>query len=210
MTAPPPVALAGVWRDTARRDRSSRCHELFPYAYQGRTVKLAAFEAIAAALRDAGVRYLVAGGIAVNAHGYVRLTYDVDLVIQLKPGNIQPAFKALADLGYRPTVPVTADQFADEAQRERWIREKGMQVLNFHSDLHRPFTVDVFVSEPFDFDTEYKAAMQGELAPGLTVRFVSIPALIAMKQLANRPRDLDDIEHLRLIMGEKRRDEHGN
>lgn len=173
-------------------------------------MKLAAFETIAAALRDAGVRYLVAGGIAVNAHGYVRLTYDVDLVIQLKPDNIRPAFRALAGLGYRPTVPVTAEQFADEAQRARWIREKGMQVLNFHSELYRPFTVDVFVSEPFDFDDEYEAAMQGELAPGLTVRFVSIPALIAMKQLANRPRDLDDIEHLRMIMEEKRRNEPGN
>ena len=85
-----------------------------------------------------------------------------------------------------------------------------MQVLNFHSDLHRPFTVDVFVSEPFDFEREYEAAMQGELALGLTVRFVSIPALIAMKQLANRPRDLDDIEHLRLIMEEKRRNEPGS
>ena len=173
-------------------------------------VKLAAFEAIAAALRDAGVRYLVAGGIAVNAHGYVRLTYDVDLVIQLKPENIRPAFKALAGLGYRPIAPVTAEQFADAAQRARWIREKGMQVLNFHSDLHRPFTVDVFVSEPFDFDREYEAALQGELAPGLTVRFVSIPALIAMKQLANRPRDLDDIEHLRMILEERRRNGPGS
>jgi hypothetical protein len=35
--------------------------------------------------------------------------------------------------------------------------------------------------------------LQGELAPGLTVRFVSIFMLIAMKQLANRPQDLDDI-----------------
>jgi predicted nucleotidyltransferase len=170
-------------------------------------MKLAAFEAVAAALQDAGVRYLVAGGIAVNAHGYLRLTYDVDLVIQLKPDNIQPAFKALAGLSYRPTVPVTAEQFADATQRAQWIREKGMQVLNFHSDRHRPFTVDVFVSEPFDFDAEYQAAMRGELAPGLTVRFVTIPTLIAMKQLANRPRDLDDIEHLRLIMEEKRRNE---
>jgi len=66
-------------------------------------------------------------------------------------------------------------------------------------------TVDVFVTEPFDFDSEYAAAMQGELAPGLTVRFVSISTLIAMKRLANRPRDLDDIEHLRMIMEEKRR-----
>jgi len=48
-----------------------------------------------------------------------------------------------------------------------------------------------------------------ELAPGLTVRFVSISTLIAMKQLANRPRDLDDIEHLRMIMEEKRRNESG-
>jgi hypothetical protein len=170
-------------------------------------LKLAAFEAIATALRDAGVRYLVAGGIAVNAHGYLRLTHDVDLVIQLEGDHVLPAFRALASLGYRPSVPVTAEQFADEAQRARWIREKGMQVLNFHSDLHRPFTVDIFVSVPFDFDSEYEAAMQGEVAPGLTVRFVSIPTLIAMKQLANRPRDLDDIVHLRMIMEEKRRHE---
>lgn len=170
-------------------------------------MKLVAFEAIVRALRDAGVRYLVAGGVAVNAHGYLRLTQDVDLIVQLKPSNIEPAFKALTTIGYRPSVPVTAEQFADPANRERWIREKGMQVLNFNSDRHRPFTVDVFVSEPFDFDLEYEAAMQGEIAPGLTVRFVSIPSLIAMKQLANRPRDLDDIEHLRLILDEKRRNE---
>jgi hypothetical protein len=170
-------------------------------------MKLAAFEAIASALRDAGVRYLVAGGVAVNAHGYLRLTYDVDLVIQLAPENIQLAFSALAGLGYRPTVPVTAEQFSDPAQRARWIREKGMQVLNFHSDRHRPFTVDVFVSVPFDFEREYGAAMQGELAPGLIVHFVSIPALIEMKRLANRARDLDDIEHLRMILEEQRRNE---
>jgi len=155
-------------------------------------MKLAAFEAIATALRDAGVRYLVAGGVAVNAHGYLRLTYDVDLVIQLAPDNIQLAFKALASLGYRPTVPVTAEQFSDEAQRARWIREKGMQVLNFYSDLHRPFTVDVFVSMPFDFEKEYRAAMQGELAPGVTVRFVSIPAPAETKQLASRQQEIAD------------------
>ena len=168
-------------------------------------MKLAAFEAIAAALQSAGVRYLVAGGVAVNAHGYLRLTYDVDLVIQLVPENIRPAFSALAGLGYRPTVPVTAEQFSDEAQRARWISEKRMQVLNFHSDEYGPFTVDIFTSVPFDFDREYEAAMQGEIAPGLSVRFVSIPVLIAMKQLANRPRDLDDIEHLRVILEEQRR-----
>ena len=43
-------------------------------------MKLATFDAIVAALDGAGVRYLVAGGLAVNAHGYLRMTNDVDLV----------------------------------------------------------------------------------------------------------------------------------
>jgi len=38
-------------------------------------------QTIAAALNDADVNYLIAGGLAVVAHGYVRVTMDVDLVI---------------------------------------------------------------------------------------------------------------------------------
>ena len=82
-------------------------------------MKLSSLEALVAAPENAGVRYLVAGGLAVNAYGYLRLTHDVDLV------------------------------------------------------------------------------------PGLFVRFVSIPALIAMKEIANRPRDVDDIQHLRWLLEEK-------
>jgi hypothetical protein len=168
-------------------------------------MKVSSFEAIVAALNGAGVRYLVAGGLAVNAHGYVRLTHDVDLVVQLDPANILPAFTALASLGYRPLVPVTAAQFADPAQRATWIRDKGMTVLNFHSDRHPTATVDIFVSDPFDFDAEYARALQAELSPGTVVRFVSIPTLIAMKELANRARDRDDIEHLQMILEEQRK-----
>ena len=48
-------------------------------------MKLTSFEAIVRALNDAGIRYLVAGGLAVNAHGYLRFTKDADFVIQLIP-----------------------------------------------------------------------------------------------------------------------------
>ena len=34
-------------------------------------------------IEDAGVRYLVVGGIAVNLHGINRLTHDVDLMLAL-------------------------------------------------------------------------------------------------------------------------------
>ena len=166
-------------------------------------MKLASLEAIVKALNDGSVRYLVAGGLAVSAHGYVRATQDVDLVIALDPNNIQRAFEMLAKLGYRPLVPITAEQFADAELRHQWIRDKGMRVLNFFSDRHREMSLDVFVAEPFDFGHEYEQAVQGDIAPGLGVRFVSIPALIAMKESAGRPRDLDDIEHLRLILKER-------
>lgn len=159
-------------------------------------MKLAAFEEVAKALDAAGVRYIVAGGLAVNAHGYVRLTVDIDLVIALDANNIRQTFGALAGIGYRPTVPIEADAFARPDQRQSWREEKGMEVLGFHNDVFPGTIVDVFVYEPFDFSQEYDIAMRGELLPGIEVRFVSIPTLIRMKQAAGRPRDLDDIQHL--------------
>jgi len=159
-------------------------------------MKLASFEALAAGLDQAGVRYLVAGGLAVNVHGYLRFTKDVDLVVELVPDNIERAFTALAGLGYRPLVPIAAAQFADAAQRETWIREKGMQVLQFWSDAHRETPIDMFVREPFPFEEEYRRALVKPLG-AIPVPFVSIPTLIRMKEAAGRPQDKIDIEHLR-------------
>jgi hypothetical protein len=107
---------------------------------------------------------------------------------------------ALSSIGYQPSVPINARQFSDSQQRQRWIAEKGMQVLNFFSNQHPETSVDIFVYEPFEFDHEYQAAMVGSLLPGVSVRFVAIPALIRMKQVAGRPRDQDDIQHLRWII----------
>lgn len=170
-------------------------------------MKLASLEAIVAALNAGAVRYLIAGGLAVNAHGYIRATQDVDLVVALDAANIGRAFEALGTLGYRPLVPITAGQFADADMRRGWIRDKGMKVLNFFSDRHRETNIDVFVSEPFEFEREYANALRGDLAPGMEVRFVSLQTLIAMKEDAGRPRDLDDIQHLRWIEEDRKTDE---
>ena len=45
-------------------------------------------DAIVGALNMANVRYLVAGGLAVVAHGYVRFTADIDLIVDLEPANV--------------------------------------------------------------------------------------------------------------------------
>ena len=170
-------------------------------------MKLASVAMILKALNDTKVRALVVGGLAVNAHGYLRFTKDADLAIELVPENIERAFRAFATLGYQPRVPITASQFSDSALRESWIREKGMKVLPFHSDNHRETPIDIFVIEPFDFDKEYERALSGALEiagqGAVLVRYVAIPALIAMKQAVGRPQDFDDIQHLRWIEEEK-------
>ncbi len=159
-------------------------------------MKVASVEAVAKALDTAGVRYLVVGGLAVVLHGYSRATYDLDLVVQLQPQNVLAVFRALKPLGYKPLVPVTAEQFADAGIRQAWIEQKGMMVLNLYSDQHRETNIDMFATEPFDFDTEYKNAYVQELAPGLKLRVACLDSLIAMKRKAGRAKDLADIEQL--------------
>lgn len=161
-------------------------------------MKLNSFESIVRALNEAGVRYLIVGGLAVNAHGYLRFTKDIDLVIQLIPDNITRALDALKTLGYRPLAPVTAQQFADQRTREGWIRDKGMQVLQLWSDNHIETSIDIFVYEPFVFDEEYANALIKPLYGAIEVRFVSLPTLIRIKEAADREQDRIDIEHLRM------------
>lgn len=162
-------------------------------------MEVRSFEAIVKALNDAGVQYLIVGGIAVNAHGYERFTKDVDLVIGLQPDNIIRGLRALMAIGYNMRIPVTPEQFADPALREEWHREKNMVVLQLWSDLHRRTPIDVFVYEPFDFRGEMSRAVRLPLGSGGPATVVSYEALLELKKSAGRPQDLLDIEKLRKL-----------
>jgi len=151
------------------------------------------------ALNDAGVRFIVCGGQAVIAHGYVRLTADLDIAIHLQPDSIRKAGEALRSCGYRPSIPVSVEEFADPSVRQRWASERNMQVLNFVSDADPLGTIDVFIRDPFDFDQEYNGAKSIELIPGVRWRVLRLDALIEMKLAAGRALDLDDVEHLRAL-----------
>ncbi len=162
-------------------------------------MKKDSFDAICKALKDARVPFIVVGGIAVIHHGYGRLTQDVDLVIRLEREAILRAFAALDSIGYRPSVPITAEEFADPGCRERWIKEKGMKVLKFWSDSHRETPIDVFIDEPFDFQKALEEADVRQVGKDLEIRIVSLKTLLAMKEKAGRPLDLADIDELNLL-----------
>jgi predicted nucleotidyltransferase len=164
-------------------------------------VKKADFAAIAETLNRASVRFLVVGGIAVVEHGYGRNTYDVDLVIELSPEPVARAFTALAEIGYHPTVPISAAQFSTSEQRQALMKEKGMTVLNFFSSQHPQTPLDIFVTEPFNFENEFAAAGERAVSAGVNVRIVSLGALLQMKKTAGRGKDLADIDELSLLHG---------
>jgi predicted nucleotidyltransferase len=55
-------------------------------------------EAVLAALNEAEVRYLVAGGVAVVLHGHLRTTADLDLIVDLHAENTAKVVTALESL----------------------------------------------------------------------------------------------------------------
>ena len=156
-------------------------------------------EAIVVALNSAKVRYLIVGGLAVNAHGYERLTNDVDLVIGLKRQNIIRGLRALQAIGYHLAIPVTPEAFADPVLRETWRREKNMVVLRLWSDKHRRTPIDVFVYEPFDFVREFVAGKQEQIMGNAKAPIVAYETLLTMKATAGREKDLLDIKALRKL-----------
>ena len=153
-------------------------------------------ETIAQTLNQAGVRFLVAGGMAVVAHGLVRFTANLDLILDPESAALQRAIQALSALGYGPRAPVPFAAFADAEKRQRWATEKDLTVFSLFSRAHKDTEVDLFLECPLDFEAAYSRALRTELPGGPTLTFVSLADLIELKRRAGRPHDLDDIAGL--------------
>lgn len=156
-------------------------------------------EAIVRALNAANVRYLIVGGLAVVAHGYVRLTVDVDLLLDLDENNLRRAVSAFQDLGYRPKVPVPLEQYCDARIRAQWVRDKGLTVFSLFSEQHSQTDIDLFVEDPLGFDQAYASAPLMEVSPGVCAPIVGLRGLMALKQQAGRAKDLLDIDYLKKL-----------
>lgn len=164
---------------------------------------MALFEPIFSALDAAGARCVVVGGLAVVLHGHPRLTADIDLVLDLEPGAARRAMEAFGKLGLKPRVPVELMAFADPAQREAWIAEKGMTVFNLFSPANPMLSLDLFVKDPIPFEQLWARSEAMDLG-SVSVRVASIDDLISMKRAVGRPHDLTDIVALEALKIKRR------
>lgn len=148
------------------------------------------------ALNKNKVHYLVVGGVAVNLHGIQRATADLDLIVALNSANLEKFVVAMKSLGYKPKVPVAAEDFCDPLNRQKWRDEKGMKVFSFYNPRDPFVLVDIFVYEPMPFE-EMNHRKERRTAFGISIPIASLEDLISLKSEAGRPKDMFDLDALK-------------
>ena len=148
------------------------------------------------------IKYLAIGGVAVNLHGYNRITNDLDIMISFDLENVKKLTNMAKDLGFKPRVPVDIEELADPAKREYWKKEKNMKVFSIYNPDNDFEIVDIMISDDIDFETAYKNK-QVQSDENFNVSVVSIEDLIKLKELAGRERDLVDLKILKELKDRK-------
>ncbi|MBI5562637.1 MAG: hypothetical protein HY894_07300 [Deltaproteobacteria bacterium] len=149
-----------------------------------------------------GIRYVVVGGIAMNLHGVPRMTYDLDVLLDLKDDNLRAFLSLLKSWGFKPKVPVDIMDFADGAKREEWIRDKNMKAFNLVNPGWAISEIDVIIDAPVDYE-EAKKGMTRIALEDVAVPLISAGGLIKMKEAAGRKQDKSDILAIKGLSHEK-------
>lgn len=145
---------------------------------------------ILAALAKHRVDFVVIGGIAVQAHGYLRGTHDLDIIPEPRTLNMTRLSEALAELEAGLRVP-GAIQLSDP---HALGRASLIQVSTRFGPLDI-VNVEHVAGPPTSYDDLREAALVIELRD-FEVRVAGLSELIRMKRAAGRQQDLMDIEAL--------------
>ena len=136
------------------------------------------------------VDFVVIGGVAVQAHGYIRLTQDLDVIVRPELLNLSRLSEALIDLEaeLRTSRGPRLDN-PNQLQRASVVpvltRAGRMDIVN----------VEHVAGGPRSYDALRDAALVVALG-GFQVAFAGLSDLIRMKRAAGRDQDLMDIEAL--------------
>ncbi len=140
-------------------------------------------------LVEADVRFVLVGGLAVNAWGYLRATRDIDVVPDPSTENLEKLDSLLRELGGK--VDVDGRLLSSSAILAFLKTGDRTLVVTTHG------RVDVLQGLPQIPTYEELSADEVEVdVAGLVVRVCSLEHLLAMKRASERPRDKDDLEAL--------------
>ena len=154
------------------------------------------FKSLLSSLESNQVHFVIIGGVAATLHGAARVTFDLDIVYERTPENLNKLVDALSPFEpYLRGAPLGLP-FKFDAETLR----RG---LNF------TFTT---TEGPIDLlgellgvgsYSDVVAHSVEALLFGASYRFLDLEALIASKRAAGRPKDLEAIAELEAIREER-------
>ncbi len=154
-------------------------------------------------LNESGIEYIVVGGVAINLYGIPRMTYDIDLLLNLEDQNIRKFVQLLNKWGFKPKVPVDIMDLGEEDKREDWIKNKHMKAFNLVNPQWAISEIDIVIDSPVDYGKGHERVNYIVLQ-GVSIPVVSIDDLIKMKEKTGRLQDNADIRYLRELKDEKK------
>ena len=148
------------------------------------------FGRMLAALNAQGVGYVVVGGIAVIRHGVVRATRDLDVIVAGGTENIEAIRSLVAE--WRATRP-DGSPLPDDAIAPG----KDLHLLTPDGE------VDLLAERPAPLSfSELLNRSDTRKVDGVEAPIVSLADLVALKRIAARGRDLEDLRALEEAHGE--------
>lgn len=144
-------------------------------------------------LQRHGVEYLTIGGVAVNAHGHVRNTRDVDILIESNPENMQRLAAALRELDAK-LAGVDADLLDVDPHDPDHLLNGGNFTLRTGAgglDLFDPDEIPG--GRPYE---EMRPRAVKVVVDGVAIRVAGFDDLIRLKRESGRDRDLEDVATL--------------
>ncbi len=156
------------------------------------------------ALSDAGVRFVVCGGVACVLQGVARATHDLDVRVRLTDDDLRALIVACRAVGLTPRIPEPIEAVLDPARRHAWIVEMRAVVYTLLAP-DGSFSLDVFLRYPLTFE-ELDAVADVVVIEGRSVKVSSKAHLIVAKRAVDPPRtrDLRDIADLEeLLRGDR-------
>ncbi len=130
---------------------------------------------------EEGVEYVVLGGHAVIAHGYLRTTGDIDIFVRPSQENAARLLRALYQYGYRN----------GEFEQEDFTKVPSYLSFGRYNEWIDLMTFTLGVT--FDECYQNRVVFMIENVP---TNVISLPDLIRNKQALGRPQDLQDLENL--------------
>ena len=124
------------------------------------------------------VKYLIVGEYAVNYHGYIRFTGDLDFWIWIEKENIKKLLSAINEFGFG-SLKLNSTDFVNPEN-----------IIQFGVEPNR---IDLLVDvDTLNFEQCYTRRVI-QKKEGVEINIISIDDLIIAKEAAGRPQDLADV-----------------